>query len=239
MTKIGEKSAADFFLDQVIGGRSAIRLMNFACGWAKEIAGKTNFVFLGYELDTAALSKNWLKPLDNQISIIKGTAALFAFKEKCWTRVKRDDVASILRATQHALKTVADTSAGIQCIAMFGAVVLSPYLHTLSLMKNGFSVTAGLLEIICRVNDMLALAWSPVQTEDEQRDKYLQWLGDGTMIIVQIFSIQLNFFGGYYTAFKDVIPKDKQMPAVVFNFWGTCASIARLAYSGIEYVRSK
>ncbi|WP_420421923.1 hypothetical protein [Simkania sp.] len=237
MAKV-EKSFYDFFSDQVIGGRSIIRLANSACQWAQEITGKTHFAFLGCELDTAALSKNWFKPLDNQIYVVKGTAAIFSLKEKCWNRLSKDDVGTVLRATQHLLKTIGDSSAGLRCLAAFGFVFLSPYVRTLSLMKNSFAVGAGICEIACRVHDIYKLASKPTTTKAEERDKELQWLASVTMIMTQIFSIQLNFFGGCYTAFRDVIPSEKHIPDAVFNFWGTCASLSALGYSAIEYIRT-
>ena len=237
MTKV-EKSFYDFFSDQVIGGRSAIRLLNSACGWASEITGKTHFAFLGCELDTAAISKNWLKPLDNQIYIVKGIAAAFALPDKCWTRLDRNDVGSVLKATQHLLKTIGDSSAGLRCLAAFGFVFLSPYMKVLSLMKNGFAVGAGVLEIACRIHDMYKLSSKPCATNAEERDKALQWLASVAMIVTQIFSIQLNFFGGCAVAFNDVIDADNQVPEAVFNFWGTCASLSAIGYSAIEYIRT-
>ena len=237
MTKV-EKSFYDFFSDQVIGGRSAIRLLNSACGWAKEITGKTHFAFLGCELDTAAISKNWLKPLDNQIYVVKGAAAILALKEKCWNRLNRNDVGTVLRATQHLLKTIGDSSAGLRCLAAFGFVFLSPYVRTLSLMKNSFAVGAGVFEIACRVHDICMLANKTTKTKAEERDNELQWLAHIAMISTQIFSIQLNFFGGCVTAFKDTIPADMHVPEAVFNFWGTCASLSALGYSTIEYIRT-
>lgn len=238
MTQVHEKSFYDFFSDQVLGGRAAIRLFNSGCAWAKEITGKTHFAFLGCELDTAALSKNWLKPLDNQIYVVKGTASLFALKEKCWNRLNKNDVGTVLRATQHLLKTIGDSSAGLRCLAAFGFVFLSPYTRALSLMKNSFAVGAGVFEIACRTHDIWKLTNETAKTDAEERDKQLQWLASVAMIITQIFSIQLNFFGGCYTAFRDVVEPDKHVPDAVFNFWGTCASLSALGYSAIEYIRS-
>jgi len=235
---IDTKSYTNFACTVAVGGRSAIRLLNSACGWAKEIAGKTNFAFLGCELDTAVLSQSFLKPLDNQIYVVKASAAWIDFKKKCWNDVKRDDVGTILRATQHAFKTIGDSAAALRCLATFGLVILAPYRVVLGLTKNSFAVTAGVLEIMCRVHHLATKVINqPVKTEEDQRRQQLEWTADMLMIITQIFSIQLNFFGGCQSAFGGAMRPGCDIPEAVFNFWGTNASLAALGYAAVDYIK--
>lgn len=236
---------ADFFLNRLIGSSSAIRLINSGCEWIREISGKTNFVFFGYELDTTALSKNYLKPLDSQLSIVKIFAGGCALREKChkyfypeegnWNSLKESKFNSLLELIEQIFKTIADFSGGIQFVSTFGSIVLSPYAHTFGLAKIFFSIGSGFLTIGLRVSKI----WNSLQRKNIQKEDCLENLGNIAMIVAQIFSIQLNVFGAYSSAFKDVLSKDKQIPSFVFNFWGTCASLLLLTYSGIEYSRGK
>lgn len=229
MTRV-EKSATDFFLDRVIGGRSAIRLITASCEWAKHITGKTNFVFLRCSFDTAALTRNCLKPLDSQIDIVKGVTNLFAFKEKCWNQLDTSSTLSILQATQHLFRTVGDAFGGIRCCATFGAVVLLPYVQAITLVKSGLGIPIALIEIASRVNNLIMRQ----SMQNNIQEKRLELMGDVAMIILQVFSIQLSFFGGYCALFKD-----HKVPEILFTFWKTGAAISGLTHSATEYMRSK
>lgn len=234
MTEIAH-TPVNFILDNV-GSRSVIRLLNSACGWAKAIAGKTHFTFLGCLLDTEAVSKNWLKPLDNEIYVIKGIKGLLTFKDKCYDRVNKAKIETLFRAAQHATKTVADSAAGLRCLGAFGLVALAPYKKGLGLTKNSFAVLAGGMEIVCRVHDLwLVTNDEKATTPKEQKALNARWMQDVFMVIVQIFSIQLNFFGGLDTMFGETMRPEDRMPDVVFNFWGTCASFASLGYASASY----
>lgn len=231
-------STVHFALDTVAGSRSAIRLLNSACGWAEAIAGKTNFVFLGLALDTAALSKNWLKPLDNEIYVVKGVKGLLTFKDKCWNKLDKNETATVLRACQHFTKTISDSAAGLRCLAGFGFVILTPYAKRLSLTKNVLAVTAGFFEIACSSLDLWKVANTKVKTEEEQKALNVRWSSDVLMIIIQVFSIQLNLFGGLDTAFGSQMDSRDRLPGTVFNFWGTSASFLGLGLSAVKYFGS-
>ena len=221
--------------------------MNSACGWAKAIAGKTHFAFLGCVLDTEALSTNWLKPLDNEIYIVKGVKGLFTIHNKClepfedknWKEFDcSQKVGAVFKALQHSTKTISDNAAALRCFATFGLVILTPYKKGFGITKNVFAVVAGGFEIVCRVNDLWILVNKPVKTEEEQRVNNAEWLQHMLVITTQVFAIQLNFFGGLDAMFRDSMNPEDRMPDVVFNFWGTIASFTTLGYGAVGYFSS-
>lgn len=227
------KGPVNFACSVATGSRQVLRLLNGACLWFQEIAQKTSFTALGYELDVKALSTNLLKPLDNQIYIIKALGEVLDFPEKCLARV------FTIEGIRHAIKTASDSFASIRCLAMFGVIVLTPYIRGLGLAKNFLGATAALLDIIIRVRDLVKLVYRPVKSEDELKKARLEWLGHMLMLVAYVCTIQLNFFGGCKTLFKDVIEPKKHMPGLLFNVWGTGASACILGNIAVEYFSPK
>lgn len=265
ITPLDTKGYLNFTCNVAVGSRPMIRLLEMSCAWIQEIAGKTNFVFLRYKLDVAVLRKSWLKPLDNQIYVITGLTGLMNLNEKtfrvlyqCWRgkflkevcdskrevfKIRKIELSTrkrifrTLEAVQHAWKTIADCAAGLRFLAFAGVVVLTPYIRSLAILKNGFSISASLLKIVCCLDHLFQLIYDPVPNEEVLKERQLKWLSEMLMIIIQVFSIHLNFFGGCRVFFKDVISQDKHMPDVLFNLWETCASLATFGHIAVDYIQ--
>lgn len=230
---IDVKGYVNFACSVAVGSRPILRLLNSACLWAQELAEKTYITVLGYELDTKALSTNLLKPLDNQIYIIKAIKGILDFPKECLAQV------FTIEGVRHALKTVSDSAAGLRCLALFGVVVLTPYTRGMGLTKNFLGATAGLLDLAMRVRDLVKLVHRPIQTENDLKKGRFEWLGHMLMIGAYVCSAQLNFFGGCKALFKEVVKPQNHMPGVLFNIWGTGASFCILGNIAVEYYTPK
>jgi len=225
--------------------RPIVRLLNSSCLWAEELAQKTHFVFLGLELDAGALSRSFFKPIDSSIYVIKGASGWVNFDKKswtvlkeCWDGEKEDRIFEAIAAVQHGVKTIADTAAGLRFLASIGLLtVLAPYSRGLTLIKSGFAAIASVLKITCLVYDLLQVVKVPIKHEEDLRRQQLAWLDDMLQIAIQIFAFLINAFGGCSTLFKDIIPREKLIPAVLFNIWGTGASFAGLGKIAVDYFK--
>lgn len=233
-----EHTPTNFVFDPLIGSRNILRVFISACAWAKELTGKTHFAFFGSVLDTEALSKNCLKPLDNQIYIVKGIKGFLTMSDQCWNRVKREKIETVFRAVQHATKTFADTLSATRFLATCGFAILSPYVRGMGLAKNVLAVTAAVFEIACRTHHLYFKVINsdrPVETEKTNRSLNARWMEDVLIITIQILSIALNVFGGLNTVFGDQMDPKDRIPGVVFNVFGTAASLLGIGYSAVGY----
>ena len=222
---IDVKGYTNFACSIAVGSRPFLRLLNSACLWVQEIAKKTNIMFLGYELDIKVLSTGLLKPLDNQIYIIKAINEILDVQEKCFDRLFSIEVS--------------DSAAGLRCFAFFGVMVLTPHIQGLTLTKNFLGASAGLLDLAMCIRDLLKLVYRPIKTDEEERKAQYEWLGHMLMVGAYVSSMQLNFFGGCKTLFKDVVKPENHIPGALFNIWGTTASFCILGNIAVEYFSPK
>lgn len=230
---IDVKGAVNFACSVALGSRPALRLLKATCNWFQELAEKTYFTVLGYDLDVIALNTNLLKPLDKQIYIIKGISEILDFPEKCLAR------GFTMEAVRHAFKTVGDSAAGLRCLALFGVVVLTPYTRGLGLTKNVSGLTSGLLGLAIRIRNLVALVHRPLKNEEDVKKARYEWLGLMLMVGVSVCSIQLSFFALCKALTKDIVKPENQIPGVFTNLLRTGASICNLGNIAVEYYTPK
>ena len=237
---LNKETPTEFILDKIAGGRSAIRLLNSACGWAETITGKTEFVFFDCILDTGALSKNWLKPLDGEIYVVKAISSLLNFNKVCFEDRKeaKDSVEATLKAINHAFKTVADSLAACKFLSSSGVVILTPYKKGLGITKSAFKVSANLVEISKRLYSLSVLCEKVDRSVEDRRKNRAKWMEHMLTITVQTCSLALNLFGGFSAAFDAEMELEDRLPSEVFNFWGTCASLAAIGKDTVRYINN-
>ncbi len=229
MTVVGNtKHVLNFTIDPFIDTRNAVRLFNSACNWFQYCTEKTTLVFGKYRLNTEALSKKLLKPLDQQIGFINGIRGIMTL-DKC---VQHWREAHYFSFGRHLTKTFADNLGGLKYFASIHAFIfLTPYLRELTVAKALFGVTSALFGIALRINDIAVVEEIRRNGQQDQvngvKGRITQ---DVLMVGVHTCACALNTF-----TLSNAFVKSYKVSALFFDIAGTAASVLGMGYTYMKY----
>ena len=229
------KNFFNFTVDSLIDSRNFIRIGKASCLWFQHITNKTTLVFGKLTLDTNALNKKFLSPLDQQIGFINGINGILTLDEcgKAWQESR------YLAFSKHIASTFKDNLGGLKYLTACGClVVLTPYLREIAIAKSMFGIAASLFEIALRIQDLIILKHLLC------KPYYLGECSEGGFnllkgrVIKNIFmiGIQICAFSLHTFVLRNAFlgPAYRASP-LSFNIAGTCASLLGIGNSYVKY----
>lgn len=212
--------STNYFINNFIGSRPAIRLVQLGCDWAGEALGDQPLEIFNLAVDLPALG-HYLKDLDRVIYLPKVITNINKVR-KAYLDLSQDN--SAYRVTTVAisvLKLIADGAAALKYLAFFGVVVLVPGVKGLGGAKSALGVPANLMVLSQKIYDNYRI-YNSVGGENSQ-----QWNQNCCVIAGAIFSLSLDFFSTLDFLFGSEMKETDRMTGAIFRFWKTGAALSK------------